>query len=58
MPCNQTCGYANNCTWIIILAFIVIWFFCGSRGGCGGVCGNQAPAYGGGCGTCGGGCGC
>ncbi|MBR0144534.1 MAG: hypothetical protein IJM21_10215 [Clostridia bacterium] len=43
MPCNQTCN--SSCTWIIILAFIIIWFSCGNRslcggnGGCGGSCG-------------------
>ena len=42
----------NNCTWIIILAFIIIWFSCGNRGGCGTGCGT-------GCGNgCGNGCGC
>ena len=25
MPCNQTCN--SSCTWIIILAFIIIWSF-------------------------------
>ena len=49
MPCNQTCGYSNNCTWIIILAFIVIWFFCGYHGNSCGGCASPC----GGCGGCG-----
>ena len=54
MPCNQTCGCnsMNNCTWVIILAFIIIWFFCGCKGGCSG---NNGSLTGNGCGC---NCGC
>jgi len=41
----------NNCTWVIILAFIIIWFFCGCKGGCS----NGASLTGNGCGC---NCGC
>ena len=46
MPCNQ------SCTWIIILAFIIIWFSCANRGGgCNNGCNNGCGGNGGcGCG--------
>ncbi len=48
MPCNQ------SCTWIIILAFIIIWFSCANRqgnggcgcsGGCSGGCNNGCGGF-------------
>ncbi len=37
--CNLFDG--NNCTWIIILALIIILFSCGGNCGCSNNCGNN-----------------
>lgn len=53
--------FENSTVWLIIIALILLFFFCGNEGyGCGGGCGGYAPVNNG----CGGyhnnnnGCGC